>query len=151
MKSLKYILAFSAACAISATTLFAQRSSSAVQTVTFSVKRSHSLAELAVQQQVAENSRFVAGRTNALSPARMTEGDRIVAQDVKVSMSESIHRSTGIDVVLAPLASPEAPGNASSSRAHKIVQSQTTDFDSSPFQTRTTFPSSDQVVLTITK
>jgi len=150
MRALKYTLAFCAVSALSATALFAQRSSSAVQTVTFSVKKSHALSSLAVQQSVAEVSQYTSGGSTNLSPASLKEDDPIALRGAKVSMSESLNSGSSVDVLLVTPSAPEARSSASTSSSRNLVPRQSAGLDSLPFQNRPIPSSSDQVVLTIT-
>jgi hypothetical protein len=150
MRALRYTLAFCAVSALSATALFAQRSSSAVQTVTFSVKKSHALPSLAAQQAAAELSQYTSDGGTNLSPVSLKDDDPVALPGAKVSISESFNSSSGVDVLLVTLSAPDARSSASTASSHKLVPRHSAGADSSPLQNRTIPSSGDQVVLTIT-
>lgn len=140
MKAFRYTLTLFIVCAMTAPVLFAQRTSSAVQLVTFSVKRTHTVVSLAVEQQVADNGGSVEGNVSYDPRMSATEGDRAAVPNGKLSLSASSQRNAATDVHVVPSLSP--------SFGHKTLQTQTSDFGA--LRNRTAISSSDQLVMTVT-
>jgi hypothetical protein len=105
MRIFRYLLSFSAIFALSATAVFAQLSSSAIQTVTFSVKRTQVLASLSTPQVVAGQGQNVPDRGDRVSQAAVNISDPMAVGGVKISVTESIDSNSSVDV-LPVVASP---------------------------------------------